>query len=330
LNKKIIYSGSHKYTVENINSYILPARDVVISQRLDLLSNLPQMITGNSPYDNNNLRFDEDFKSLIENKYPEVKPLIKRTIGADELLNDIYKYCFWITNEQLELAESIPEIKERIEKTRAFRIDGGDVARGIAIRSHQFRYTHTAKKHQIIIPIVSSERREYIPIGFTDNNSVVVSSAAAIYDPELYIFSIISSKIHNCWLRLTSGKLDSRIRYLSALSWNTFPFPEINHEQKQELERHAYAVLGERENHSEKTLAQLYDPDKMPDDLREAHHQLDLAVERCYRSKPFANDEERLEYLFKLYEQMIAEEKEKNGELNFEPVKVKTKKKKNA
>ncbi len=330
LNKKIIYSGSHKYTVENINSYILPARDVIISQRLNLLSNLPQMITGNSPYDNNNLRFDEDFKSFIENKYPQVKPLIKRTIGADELLNDIYKYCFWITNEQLDLAESIPEIKERIEKTRAFRIDGGDVARGIANRSHQFRYTHTAKKHQIIIPIVSSERREYIPIGFTDNNSVVISSAAAIYDPELYIFSIISSKIHNCWLRLTSGKLDSRIRYLSALSWNTFPFPEINQEQKQELERHAYAVLGERENHSEKTLAQLYDPDKMPDGLREAHNQLDHAVERCYRSKPFSNDEERLEYLFKLYEQMIAEEKENIGELNFEPVKIKTKKKKNA
>jgi type I restriction-modification system DNA methylase subunit len=330
LNKKTIYSGSHKYNVENINSYILPARDVIISQRLNLLSNLPQMITGNSPYDNNNLRFNDDFKSFIENKYPQVKPLIKRTIGADELLNDIYKYCFWITNEQLELAESIPEIKERIEKTRAFRFDGGDVARGIANRSYQFRYTHTAKKEQIIIPIVSSERREYIPIGFTDNNSVVISSAAAIYDPELYIFSIISSKIHNCWLRLTSGKLDSRIRYLSALSWNTFPFPEINQEQKQELERHAYAVLGERENHSENTLAQLYDPDKMPDGLREAHHQLDLAVERCYRSKPFANDEERLEYLFKLYEQMIAEEKEKNGELNFGPVKVKTKKKRYA
>jgi hypothetical protein len=288
------------------------------------------MITGNSPYDNNNLRFDDDFKSFIENKYPQVKPLIKRTIGADELLNDIYKYCFWITNEQLELAESIPEIKERIEKTRAFRIDGGDVARGIANRSHQFRYTHTAKRRQIIIPIVSSERREYIPIGFTDNNAVVISSAAAIYDPELYIFSIISSKIHNCWLRLTSGKLDSRIRYLSALSWNTFPFPEINQEQKQELERHAYAVLGERENHSEQTLAQRYDPDKMPEGLRKAHHQLDLAVERCYRSKPFENDEERLEYLFKLYEQMIAEEKENNGELNFEPVKVKIKRKKNA
>ncbi len=330
LNKKTIYSGSHKYTVENINSYILPARDVIISQRLNLLSNLPQMITGNSPYDNNNLRFDDDFKSFIENKYPQVKLIIKRTIGADELLNDIYKYCFWITNEHLELAVSIPEIKEKIEKTRAFRIDGGDVARGIANRSHQFRYTHTAKKRQIIIPIVSSERREYIPIGFTDNNSVVISSSAAIYDPELYIFSIISSKIHNCWLRLTSGKLDSRIRYLSALSWNTFPFPEINQEQKQELERHAYAVLGERENHSEKTLAQLYDPDKMPDGLREAHHQLDLAVERCYRSKPFTSDEERLEYLFKLYEQMIAEEKENSGELNFEPVKVKTKKKKNA
>ena len=103
-------------------------------------------------------------------------------------------------------------------------------------------------------------------------------------------------------------------------------FPEISKEQKQELKRHVYAVLSERENHSEKTLAQLYDPDKMPTGLRAAHHQLDLAVERCYRSKPFVSDEERLEYLFKLYEQMIAEEKTRSGEMNFEPEKKKKKK----
>ena len=111
------------------------------------------------------------------------------------------------------------------------------------------------------------------------------------------------------WVRLTSGKLRGDIRYLSALSYNTFPFPSISTQQKQELEQHVYRILEEREKHSEKTLAQLYDPEKMPPGLREAHRQNDLAVERCYRSRPFESDEERLEYLFKLYEQMIAEEK---------------------
>ena len=132
------------------------------------------------------------------------------------------------------------------------------------------------------------------------------------------------------WIKAVSGSLETRIRYSSVLGYNTFPFPLISKEQKQELERNVYQVLSEREKHSEKTLAQLYDPDKMPDGLREAHRQLDLAVERCYRSKPFASDEERLEYLFKLYEQMINEEKDRSGELNFEPVKIKTKKRKYA
>ena len=120
--------------------------------------------------------------------------------------------------------------------------------------------------------------------------------------------------------------MESRIRYSVNLVYNTFPIPELNKIQKEEIYRYALNVISERENHSEKTLAQLYDPDKMPQGLREAHHQLDLAVERCYRSKPFANDEERLEYLFRLYEQMIAEEKTK-GTLFETEKKAKRKKK---
>jgi hypothetical protein len=128
------------------------------------------------------------------------------------------------------------------------------------------------------------------------------------------------------WLRAVAGRLKSDYRYSTALCYNTFPFPSITENQKNDLEKHVYKVLEERENHSEKTLAQLYDPEKMPNGLREAHHQLDLAVERCYRSKPFESDEERLEYLFKLYEQMIAEEKSR-GTLFGVETKPKRKKK---
>jgi len=131
-------------------------------------------------------------------------------------------------------------------------------------------------------------------------------------------------------MEITSGKMRHDYSYSVNLTYNTFPFPTINQEQKQELERNVYQVLTEREKHSEKTLSQMYDPDKMPQGLREAHYQLDLAVERCYRSKHFTNDEERLEYLFKLYEQMISEEKERSGEIDFDQVTQKTKKKKYA
>ena len=311
-NFKTIYGDHFQSNVKNINAYLTTSSNVIVTQRLSSLSGLPQMITGNSPYENNNLRFDTTEKDKLINDFPKSNILIKKLYGANEFLNNLEKWCLWIEEDQNDLALSIPPIKERIEKTRDFRLNGGDVARGIANRPYQFRYTHTAIKSQIIIPIVSSERREYIPMGYLNNDSVIISSAAAIYDPEPYVFGILSSKIHDCWVRITAGKLENRLRYLSALCWNTFPIPPISNQRKQEITQCVFRILEEREKHSEKTLSQLYDPDKMPDGLREAHHLNDLAVERCYRSKSFENDEKRLEHLFKLYEKMNAEEKEKN------------------
>ena len=177
----------------------------------------------------------------------------------------------------------------------------------------------------ILIPRVSSERREYIPFGFLNGDYVVSDSAQAIYDAKPWIFSVLTSRMHMEWVRAVAGRLKSDYRYSNVLCYNTFPFPLISVTQKDELKRHVFRILEERERHSEKTLAQLYDPDKMPEGLREAHHQNDLAVERCYRSRLFESDEERLEYLFKMYEQMIEQEKTK-GTL-FE-VARKTKKKK--
>ena len=161
----------------------------------------------------------------------------------------------------------------------------------------------------IIIPRTSSENREYIPIGFLASNIIISDAAQAIYEAKPWIFGVISSRMHMTWVRAVAGRLKSDYRYSSAICYNTFPFPTISVIQKNEIEKYVYNVLDNREIYSERTLAQLYDPNKMPDSLLDAHHQLDLAVENCYRSKPFESDEERLEYLFKLYEQMIEEEK---------------------
>ena len=162
----------------------------------------------------------------------------------------------------------------------------------------------------LIVPTVSSERREYIPVSFIDTKSVIIAPNQAIYDAENFIMGIISSKMHMAWVKSIGGKLKTDYRYSSSLCYNTFPFPKISESQKEELTQCVFRILEERENHSEKTLAQLYDPIKMPEGLREAHRLNDLAVERCYRSKPFESDEERLEYLFGLYEKMIAKEKD--------------------
>lgn len=140
---------------------------------------------------------------------------------------------------------------------------------------------------------------------------MISDSAQAIYNAQPWVFGVISSKMHMVWVRAVCGSLETRIRYSSSLGYNTFPCPLLSANQKEELEQYVYRIIEERQAHSEKTLAQLYDPDKMPAGLREAHQGLDEAVERCYRSRPFGSDEERLAHLFKLYEEMLAEEKGK-------------------
>ena len=309
--KKYIFDQNHKLEVTKINGYLTVANDIYVTKKQYPFSSLPIMITGNSPYDGGNLMLTPEEREEMISKFPLSSQLMRKTFGANEYINDIERYCLWIDDNDLDIAYNIPPIKERIDNNKEQRLKGGDVARSISNRPHQFRYRHTGKSSIIIIPIVSSSRRDYIPMGLLPSDTIILSSAAAIYNSEVYVFSIISSLIHMLWVRLTSGKLRGDIRYLSALSYNTFPFPAISKAQKEELEQCVFRILEERENHSEKTLAQMYDPDKMPEALREAHRLNDLAVERCYRSKPFESDEERLEYLFKWYGKMIAEEKEK-------------------
>jgi len=308
-NKKYIYSKATRHEVKNINAYLINGSDIIIEKRQKPLSKLSNIATGNIPYDGGNLILSEDDRTELIDKFPNAINYIKQLSGSYEYINNEVRYCLWIEDLQLADALLIPPIKRRIDMVKQSRIEGGKIAKNYAHVPHKFYMTNRAKESQILIPRVSSIRRKYIPTGFLDSNTIISDSAQAIYDPEIYVFAVINSNMHMVWVRAVAGRLKSDYRYSAVICYNTFPFPNITEIQKSELEKHVYNVLTERENNSEKTLAQLYDPEKMPNGLREVHHQLDLAVERCYRSKPFESDEERLEYLFKLYEQMIEEEK---------------------
>jgi hypothetical protein len=157
----------------------------------------------------------------------------------------------------------------------------------------------------LIIPSVSSESRHYIPCGYLDSTTIVSNSAQVIYDAEPYMFAIINSKMHMVWVRNVGGKLESRIRYSKDICYNTFPFPNITNKQKENLNLYVFAILDERAKYPSKTMAQIYNPTTMPKGLLKAHQELDIAIEQCYRLQPFKNDTERLEYLFKQYEEMI-------------------------
>ena len=169
---------------------------------------------------------------------------------------------------------------------------------------NQFAYVSYKPTDAIIIPSVSSERREYIPMGYVDKDTIISNLAFAIYDAEKWLFALLTSKMHNLWVRAVGGSLETRIRYSATLCYNTFPFPKLTAAEKEELERLAQNILNIRDENFDMTLGEMYNPETMPDELRDAHHQLDLAVERIYRSEPFTSDEERLEHLFKLYSKM--------------------------
>jgi type I restriction-modification system DNA methylase subunit len=313
LSKKIIFGEKNQEIVTNISPYLTSGSNLVVEKRQFSLSNLPPLVFGNQSVDDGNLILSDFDKSELVNKHPKASMFIRRFYGWNDLSKNIARWCLWIKEEDLKEAEEIPDIKERINNVRLFREKGGQVAKTLTSVPYRFRYVHEARKSFIAIGRNSSENRKYLPADFKSSPDIPGETIQVIYDSEPYIFSIISSNIHMLWVKAVAGGMKMDILYSVTICYNTFPFPAISNKQKQELESHVYRILEEREKHSEKTLAQLYDPDKMPDGLREAHHQNDLAIERCYRSKPFTSDEERLEYLFKLYEKMVAEEKKSNG-----------------
>ncbi|NGY37245.1 class I SAM-dependent DNA methyltransferase [Flavobacterium sp. XN-5] len=311
--KKYLYIENRKVETKNINAYLTVGNNLIISRLSKPISKLPEMILGNSPFDGGNLILNNTEKEFLVSKNPAAHNFLKKLIGAAEFMQNDFRWCLWIDNITLNEARKIPEIENRISETKKMRLASTDLGTNkMASRAHQFRDRNSAKSHSVLVPRVGSSRRKYIPCGFINNDFIIGDSTQVVYDSETYIFSILSSLIHLTWVRAVAGYLKTDYRYSSVLCYNTFPFPKISQSQKEELEQCVFRILEERENHSEKTLAQMYDPDKMPEGLREAHRLNDLAVERCYRSKPFESDEERLEYLFKLYEKMIAEEKEKD------------------
>ena len=308
---RMIFDGTRSKTAKNISPYLIDGKSIIINQKSESISDFPKMILGSSGFDGGYLILSVEERNELIKSNPESHIYIRRFMSGDDFMNDKYRYCLWIEDNEVIEASKILEIKQRIEKCRIFRLDAGRDARKAANVPHRFFYRTHQDTSAVIFPKTASGRREYIPSDFAKQDTIISNAAFVVYTPDLFIFSILSCKMHKVWMEVTSAKMRSDFRYSVNLTYNTFPFPPVSRAQKQELEKHVYRILEEREAHSEKTLAQLYDPDKMPDGLREAHRQNDLAVERCYRSKPFESDEERLEYLFKLYEQMIAAEKDK-------------------
>ena len=302
---KCIFMDGNKVIVDHINPYLTTGKVSFVEKQTESISSFPNMSFGSMPNDGGFLLLNEYEKNQLIKENPESTILIHPLLGAQEFIRGENRYCLWITDELLPLANFIRPIKERIEKCREHRESSQrDSTKKLSLTPHLFGEIRYKETHCVIIPGVSSEHRNYIPIGYLDKGTVITNSAFALYDAETWLFGILTSAMHMVWVKTVGGRLETRYRYSAQLCYNTFPFPSISEAKKQEIAEAAEEVLVTREFHIGKTLAELYDPDQMPQDLREAHERLDDIVASCYPGYPFANDEARLECLFKLYEQM--------------------------
>ena len=306
--QKKLYTEDNIILCENINGYLSKGRNVFVDNRREPITPLfKTMVYGSEPREGGFLMLDPFERECIENENPEHLKFVKRTVGSNEYINGIIRYCLWIPDDKVEEAKTNSFIKDRLEKVTQYRLTSkrADTVK-YANRPNQFTNSTYKQESVLVVPVVSSANREYLPLGFVDENVVVLNSAQTIANCDTITFGIIESKLHMFWVKAVSGKLKNDIRYSSTLCYNTFPFPKISAEKKLEIESAAEEVLITREYYPEKTLAELYDPDKMPQDLRDAHAKLDDIVESCYPGYPFASDEARLECLFKLYEKMTS------------------------
>lgn len=304
--KKKLFSDTIRI-VENINPYLNSGADLIVKAAYSPLNGMQEMTYGCKANDDGNLILEQYEIDKLLREYPVAEKFIKPLMGSLEFIRDEHRFCLWIDDVDFSEAYSIPPIRDRIERNRIYRQNGSAEAKRLAERPHQFReHYHISErsKEKILVPRVSSERREYIPIGYVDKDTIISDSAFAVYDAEKWLFALLTSKMHNLWVRAVGGRLKTDIRYSATLCYNTFPFPKLTEAQKKELSILADNIITVREEEYELTLGEMYNPETMPEDLRKAHHQLDLAVERIYRPEPFASDEERLAHLFKLYAKM--------------------------
>ncbi len=291
--------------VENINPYLVDAADIVIPSRKAPLCDVPEMIYGNKPVDDGNLFLTDEERAALLSKEPNAKKFVRPILGSQEFINGESRWCLWLKDISPAELRAMPEVMKRVEGVRKFRQRSKKAATvKLANIPYLFAEIRQPEKEYLLVPLVSSEHRNYVPIGFMSSKAIVNNLVSIIPNATLFQFGVLTSAMHMAWTRQICGRLEGRFRYSNVIVYNNFPWPEIpTDKQKAKVEKCAQAVLDARAAFPGSTLADLYDPNTMPKQLLNAHYALDAAVEACYRSTPFKNDLERLEFLFELYRQ---------------------------
>jgi hypothetical protein len=305
--ERYIFDGNERRSAQHINGYLIDGPTVVVEKRKRPLStDLQMMRSGNMPLDNGNLLLTTEEADQLIAEDTSAKSFLKRVVGAKEINQGLARYCLWIADDARAVAETIPNIKRRLDDCEAFRRSSS--APDLAATPHAFRDRHTQQKTAIVIPNLSSEKRPCrVPIVVRDN-VIATNLALAIYDGDVFQVAVLASRLHHLWVEAVCGKLKMDFRYSNDLGWHTFPLPRLTQAQKGALKEAAESILLAQEAAFPSTLNELYNGgflgDGMPDELRRAHEANDEVLERIYVGRRFRNDTERLEKLFDLYTKM--------------------------
>lgn len=295
-------------TVPNISPYLVPGDDVFVAPRTKVADERAPMQFGNHPYYANDLMLSQDEAAELVRADPCAAALIRPLYGSRESISGAPRACLWITDDNQELAQNIPAVWARVENVRKERKKKNkDVqAQKLVETPWRFRDQYEAEGRLMVVPIVSSENRPYLPVVLLSPEAVVHNKAFALYDAPLWNLALIASKMHLIWVGAVCVRLEMRYSYSNTLGWNTFPVPTLTEQNKADLTRCAEDILLAREAHFPASIAELYEPEKMPENLRRAHERNDEVLERIYIGRRFRNDTERLEKLFDLYTKMTA------------------------
>ncbi len=313
--KAVLYENASGGTplrreVENINPYLVPFKNLVVEPRPTAISDVAEMVNGSKPVDGGNLLFGFDEAQDIRTSDVLADEFIYQYVGASEAIDGALRYCLWIGDENKKRALRIERIVERVSLVREMREKSPKKLTNEGTKTpwafQQVR--QTGKETVLVVPSASSESREYLPIGLLPPGAILSNLAYGLYDAPLWNMALIASRLHLVWIATVCGKIKTDFRYSSTLGWNTFPVPTLTEKNRADLTRCAEDILLAREAHFPATIADLYELDKMPEDLRHAHERNDEVLERIYIGRRFKNDTERLEKLFDLYAKMTAEQ----------------------
>jgi len=304
-----LFDEETKLEASNINAYLLPQPNYWISATNKPISDVQQMVKGNYYGLSDHLLLDHNTRETLASAgLPEEN--IKKFYGSTEVINAKLRYCLWFKEEPDEKILGLADLRKRIQDGILKRSKSKDaVSNGMVKRPHQFREMNHGERATLAIPVVSSENRDYLPIDLLGDKAVLSNKCFALFDAPLWNMALIASRLHWVWIGTVCVRLEMRFSYSNTLGWNTFPVPKLTEKNKEDLIGCAEEVLIARERHFPATIADLYNPENMPEDLRRAHDRNDEVLERIYIGRRFKNDTERLEKLFDLYTQMTTKGK---------------------